>query len=134
MLATIALIIIVLSLSSCRSQVPVILNGHHFRDTTKMIAKSDTFFIHDSVFVKEFTVKGVPNDTVYKVEHRTIYKYKVQQLHDTLAIIIRDSVPYYTAPMVEQKQSRHNDMWIALSLMGIGLIMLVISGLANKLK
>lgn len=103
MIAAMLLTLMALSLSSCRSQVPIVVSGHHFRDSTKTVVKTDTFLLHDSIFITQFTVKGDSIDTVFVKEYRTQWKYRVRQLHDTVAIIVRDSVPIYpTAPVVQQ--------------------------------
>lgn len=97
-----SLIFITLALTACRSQRVAAESGHHFRDTTKMIVSTDTILLHDSIFTSLVS----KNDTVFLTKSVTKYRYKVRQLHDTIAIIVRDSIPVYTtAPVVSQKES-----------------------------
>lgn len=49
----------------------------------------DSVWLHDSVFVKEYT-KG---DTVFRDRDRWHTKYIVKQVHDTTYVAKRDSIP-----------------------------------------
>lgn len=98
-----SLIAILLALTACRTSKISSATGQHFRDTTKMITAIDTILVKDSIFIREFVQSGEGIDTVFVKEYRTQYKYKVRLLHDTIAIVVRDSVPIYTtSPVVQQ--------------------------------
>lgn len=123
-----SLIFITLALTACRSQRVAAVSGHHFRDTTKMIVSTDTILLHDSIFTSLVS----KNDTVFLTKSVTKYRYKVRQLHDTIAIIVRDSIPVYTtAPVVEQSKPSSKSSVFLEAFFGVvaGVVVVVIFAL-----
>lgn len=88
-------------LCGCKTKY-VSVPEYHSADTSKMVWRHDSVYLHDSVTVTEYT-KG---DTVYRDKTKTKYLYKYLMSHDTLTVVRRDSVPYAVERRVTEYKYR----------------------------
>lgn len=90
------LTLIALCMCGCKTRY-ITVPKYHFRDSTKMVYRLDSVYLHDSIFVS-VEARG---DTVYLT--KSITKYRDRLRTDTLCISVRDTLTKTVTQTVEKE-------------------------------
>ena len=130
-LGLIGIIAAILLLAFCSCTTTEYVTVERVRTDTTYITKHqrDSIWLHDSVFVKEWTA----GDTVYRDRIQWHTKYVEKQVHDTIYQHRVDSVPQ-PYPYTIYKDREFTTMQVVLMTIGGLAIMALLVFIAVKLK
>jgi len=114
------LCVVITLLCGCKTKY-VAVPEYHYKDSVTIRHQIDSVWLHDSVFVNQYT-KG---DTVCLVKTAVRYKTRDRIVRDTMLVVRRDSVPY----PVEKRVTEYKTRWYDKACRVVALAALAIDGL-----
>lgn len=115
------LLLVLFALVGCKGKEYVVVEKVHTDSVYITKWQRDSVWMHDSVYVKEYT-KG---DTVYQLTHKWHTKYIEKEVHDTLYQAKVDSIPVPYKVEVPAKLTAWEKVKVSLG--GYAIIILIIA-------
>lgn len=77
------------------------------KDSTNIMWRLDSIYMHDSIFVNIFTM----GDTVYNTKTVTKYRYRDRQTHDTVVVERHDTIVQPVPVEVVKTVTEYKEHW-----------------------
>lgn len=116
------LCVLITLLCGCKTKY-VAVPEYHYKDSVSVRWRTDSVWLHDSVYVSVET-KG---DTVCLTKSVTKYKYRDRTLRDTVSVVRRDSVPYPVEKRVTEYKYRQRWYEAVACKLGYAVLIFIVS-------
>lgn len=110
-------VLVGLLLTACSTKT-VVVPEVHYRDSVRLVVKSDSIYLHDSIY----TYVRTQGDTVYVTKDKVRYQYIERLRHDTLTVLRTDTI---TKVVVESSKTSKIGWVHILAVIAVGTVIAI---------